>query len=126
MPYSVDMEEAANRHYDDGRKLLNANRYDNAGYHFGLAAECAIKETMKLSKVRDDDDAMWAHFPTLKNLALQTISGRTAANVRRLLERDNFMQHWDIKMRYANSGAVIQPVANRWCNDANEAIGLLL
>jgi hypothetical protein len=125
MPYVTDMEEAASRHYQDGCKLLEDNRLDNAGYHFGLAAECAVKRKLQSTGLRNDADALWAHFPTVKALALQAISGRSAAPLRKLLERGNFMQGRDVKMRYARNGAIDRHAAERWRDHANEAIGLL-
>lgn len=126
MAYLTDMNDAATRHYHDGRKLLDDNRIDNAGYHFGLAAECAIKSLLQRASVRDDDSAMWEHFPDLKSVALQSIHGRSAAPVRRLIERDNFMQRWAISMRYAKTGSIDRPTAERWRDHADEAMGLLI
>ena len=126
MAYLTDMNDAATRHYHDGRKLLDDNRIDNAGYHFGLAAECAIKSLLQRAGVRDDDLAQWQHFPDLKLVALQSIHGRSAAPVRRLIERDNFMQRWAISMRYAKTGSIDRPTAERWRDHADEAMGLLI
>lgn len=126
MTFSIEMSGAAQRHYCDGCKLLDDNRTDNAGYHFGLAAECAIKGFLQGAGIRDDDSAMWEHFPKLKPVALQSIHGRSAAPVRRLLEHDNFMQRWDIRMRYAKTGSIDRPTAERWRDQANEAMGLLI
>ena len=126
MAYLIDMSDAAERHYRDGRKLLVDNCVDNAGYHFGLAAECAIKSILQNAGVRDDDSAMWQHFPDLKPTALQSIHGRSAAPVRQLLERDNFMQRWTISMRYAKTGSIDRLTAERWRDHADEAIGLLI
>ena len=126
MAYLTDMSDAAKRHYRDGHKLLVNNCVDNAGYHFGLAAECAIKSILQSAGVRDDDSAMWQHFPDLKPTALQSIHGRSAAPIRRLLERDNFMQRWAISMRYAETGSIERSTAERWRDQADEAIGLLI
>lgn len=126
MSYLTDMNDAAARHYHDGCKLMADNRIDNAGYHFGLAAECAIKSILQSAGVRDDDPAIWQHFPDLKPVALQSIHGRTAAPVRGLLERDNFMQRWAISMRYAKTGSIDRPTAERWRDQADEAMGLLI
>lgn len=126
MAYTIDMEEAAGRHYHDGCKLLKDNRLDNAGYHFGLAAECAIKGLLQLMGVRDDEDVMRVHFPIMRGLALQVIGGRSATAIRSILERDNFLQRWDIRMRYATNGNVDSRTADTWRNNANEVIGLLL
>jgi hypothetical protein len=126
MAYTTDLRAAAQRHYADGCKLFADRRFDNAGYHFGLAAECAIKLKLKDGGLLHDDDAMWKHWPALKGLALLAISGRQAAPTRNLLSRGNFMQYWDIVMRYAQSGSIEEDQAERWKSDANEALGLLI
>jgi len=106
MAYDVHLEQSAKRHYDDGVLLMDNRRFDAAGYHFGFAAECAIKHLMRETGVMTNDRAIWEHFPDLRILALQSISGRTAGPLRTLLERKNFMQFWDVRMRYAPNGSI--------------------
>ena len=128
MAFQQDMEQAANRHYEDGRTLFDKDRFDNAGYHFGLAAECAIKHNLLKRDAVADDAAIWAHWPELRNLVCQTISGRQAAPILSLLDRPSpqYMQGWAIGMRYSANGEVDKRMANRWRDDANDALGLLL
>jgi hypothetical protein len=126
MAYTTDMQVAAHRHYADGCKLLSHKCFDNAGYHFGLAAECAIKQKLVYCGLLTDDEAFWKHWPTLKGHALLAVVGRQAAPARTLLQRGSFMQHWDIVMRYAQNGSVDEEQANRWKADANDALGLLI
>ncbi len=128
MDYVPNLEQAANRHYQDACLLMSAKRFDNAGYHFGWAAECAIKQSLRTYGVGEKDEAIWKHLPELKSLAviaLQSVSGRRSTPLRDLLERANFMQWWDIKMRYARNGSVEEQRAARWRDDADEAIGIL-
>lgn len=127
MAFQPDMKQAAYRHYEDGRALFDKGRFDNAGYHFGLAAECAIKHKLLECKVFTNDAAIRAHWPDLRNLACQAISGRQAAPVRGLLDRRSpqYMQNWAIGMRYSANGEVDKRRAECWRDDANEAIGLL-
>jgi len=120
------MAQAANRHYVDGKKLLDGNLFDNAGYHFGFAAECATKFRLLKVKVRVDDKAIWAHFQALRELALISINSRTDADLFRVLSRASFMQEWDITMRYAGNGAVSKVRAEKWRADADELLGLLI
>jgi hypothetical protein len=119
------MLEAAQRHYTDGVLLLTHKRHDNAGYHFGLAAECALKHGMLQAGVREDEDAHWKHFPPLTEHTLQAIQNRRAAPIRAMLESKTFMQGWKIGMRYAKNGSALAEVAERWKNDANNALALL-
>ena len=125
MDYPYDLYAAAARHYQDGCGLLERKRLDNAGYHFGLAAECAVKHGFANAGIPASDDAMWGHFPSIKAIGLQALQGRSAKDLRDLLEQDKFMQWWDIKMRYARNGAVTRSRVERWRDQANEALGLL-
>jgi hypothetical protein len=120
------MRAAAHRHYNDGRWLEDRRCYDNAGYHYGLSAECAIKSALVKVGVRGDHDAIWLHFPDFARHGLLAIETRGAANIRVLLQRPNFMQGWNIKMRYSSSGAVLRATAEKWRHDANDALGLLI
>lgn len=124
MAYSTDMKAAARRHYNDGRGLEDQRRYDNAGYHYGFSAECAIKFALGAVGVRGDHEAIWLHFPDIVRQGLLAIETRRAANIRVLLQRPNFMQGWNIKMRYSSNGSVLQATAEKWRDDANEALGL--
>lgn len=126
MAYSLDLQVAASRHYEDARLLKDSKRYDNAGYHFGLAAECAIKQKLLNCGTRSNDPAIWKHWPELKELAIIALNGRQAAPARMLVERGSFMQRWHIAMRYSDNGDVDQTQADRWQEDANEAIGLII
>lgn len=125
MAYDVHLEQSAKRHYDDGVLLMNHRRFDAAGYHFGFAAECAVKHLIRDAGVMTNDPAIWEHFPELRALALQSLSGRAAGPIRILLERDSFMQFWDVRMRYAPNGSVKADMAERWRKHADEAMGCL-
>lgn len=105
--------------------LQNDNRFNNAGYHYGFAAECAVKRCLLNVGVRENDNAIWTHFPDLRNIALLSIHTRNAAPLRKMLKRSNFMQFWDTKMRYASDGAIDGKRAEKWRSDADEVIGLL-
>lgn len=120
------MKTASQRHYADGAKLLTDKRFDNAGYHFGFAAECAIKHKLLECGVLEGDDAIWKHWPSLKSVALLAISGRQASPIRSLMSQASFMQGWDIVMRYAENASVVESQATKWKNDANSALGLLI
>ena len=124
--FTKDLRTAANRHYMDACSLQSTKRFDNAGYHFGLAAECAIKQKLIDCGTFTNDPAIWKHWPELKGLAALALTGRQAAPARTLVERSSFMQRWDIVMRYSANGDIEEAVAARWQEDANEAIGLLL
>lgn len=125
MEYEKAMEQAAKRHFDDAAIMLEKKRYDNAGYHYGFAAECALKHSLREIGVRDDDDSIWKHFPRLKHLALLAVQSRRAGPLRQILESPQFMQGWQIDMRYSKNGSVDSATVEKWRNDANEALALL-
>jgi hypothetical protein len=107
--------------------LLDHRRYDNAGYHFGLAAECAVKGALLRCRVPPGDPVIQKlHFPSLRLAALQAIQGRSAARVRSLLKDQVYLQRWDIAMRYAANGSVPEHTARRWRDQANSALSELL
>jgi hypothetical protein len=121
------MGSAANRHFVDGCKLQDESRLDNAAYHFGLAAECAVKHQLRSHhKVLTDHLAHWKHWPELRPLALDALNGRSAAPLRALMQRDNYLQHWSIEMRYAETGTISTAQTLRWREHADEAMGLML
>lgn len=126
MAYTIDMEQAAQRHYQDGVNLESAQRHDNAGYHFGLSTECVIKHVLLHSyNLRENDDAWWAHFPGLRNAAALFVGTRADAPLRRIIENENLMQEWDVKMRYAKNASLSSTRVSRWKDQANNALGLL-
>lgn len=127
MAYTADMDSAANRHFVDGCKLQDESRLDNAAYHFGLAAECAVKHQLQRHhSVLTDHPAYWKHWPDLRPLVLDALRGRSAAPLRGLMQRDNYLQHWSIEMRYAATGTVSPAQTVRWRAHADEAMGLML
>ena len=126
MAYTKDLSDAAGRHFKDGRKLQEAKHYDGAGYHYGFAAECALKDRLLAAGVRADDDSIWKHFPELPSFALRALSTRSAAPLRTIFERKDFFQYWSTDMRYAVTGSVDEARAEKWRNQANQALGLLL
>jgi len=130
MAYSADLAQAAQRHFDDAKILQDKKRFSNAGYHYGLSAECAIKS--KLQEIWGHNDhpdihnAMYAHFPEMRNTVLAAIGGRSANALRNLLDSPAFMQNWHIRMRYADNNAVQENTVKRWHKDANASLGVLL
>lgn len=86
MPPDIDLSAAAQRHFIDAKHLHANKKYDNAGYHFGWAAECAVKSLLQKSGIFDGDAVMWAHFPKLRALAAIARQGRGAAPLKRLVD----------------------------------------
>ncbi|WP_143277276.1 hypothetical protein [Bordetella genomosp. 1] len=128
MAYAIDMEKAAYRHYEDGYAMLQNRRPDNAGYHFGLSTECVIKHVLLDNYRIKKSDAPWmAHFPDLRHAAELFLSNRAqAARLRTIIEDQNLMQGWHVKMRYARNSSVSPAQAKKWQEQAKNTLGLLI
>jgi hypothetical protein len=129
MAYRIDLPASAQRHWNDGRRLLDAGRAQAAGYHFGFAAECAVKSVLYKHNIpRHADrhqDPYWAHFPALRTILIRDGKGRLSQKLYDVIAKDSFMQEWDTDIRYAANGSVNEQRASRWRDQANELIGLV-
>jgi hypothetical protein len=106
--------------------LFGKKRFDNAGYHFGLAAECALKELLIRCGIPMGNPVIRKlHFPELREAALQAIEGRGGTRIKQLIGSPSFLQGWAIGMRYARNGSVSEKRADRWRKSANQAISEL-
>ena len=129
MIYNIDLIASANRHYRDGETLLAAKSAQHAGYHFGFAAECAIKSVLFRHNLPRREahraDPYWAHFPQLRTLLIRDGQGRLQQKLYSVIAHGSFMQNWDTDMRYASDRSVDEPRATRWRDQANEIFGLV-
>lgn len=126
--YSTDLAKSARRHLatatyldqEEGRAKHGAI----AGYLFGIAAECAMKEIMRDSGMRPlpteqcREDPFYAHLPQLKTMLRNSAHGRRAGELRKWSEDDNFMREWDTDMRYAPAKDIERADILRWRNHA--------
>jgi hypothetical protein len=118
MNFEGNLSAATKRHMRDGDYLLEGKRWDNAGYHYGIAAECALKAAMKKVNIpvkefdANGKDAYFAHFPDLKAIEI-TQCGRLSVNVTNALQSASFMQYWCIRMRYARD-TVSEGQCRKW------------
>jgi hypothetical protein len=130
MAYRRDFAASARRHLR-AAELLDTGRRDVAGYLFGIAAECALKEMMRDSGMRPleqsqrRDDPFYAHFEALKTLLRDRIQGRRAGELRRYAEDSSFMQNWDTDMRYAPSSDIVHAWVDRWREQARLIVGAM-
>jgi len=78
--YAHDMRAAAYRHLQAAERLRSTDRKDVAGYLFGIAAECALKQMMLASGMRPRreeerrNDPFYAHFESLKSMLRDSAS----------------------------------------------------
>jgi len=130
MSYSVDLEKSAKRHLQ-AADLLNRphpnGRPDVAGYLYGIAAECALKQILRgsgvppLPEAERRNDPYYEHFPRLKTLLRDSLRGRRAGDLRRYAEDDSLMSDWGIEMRYAPGHEVLRHV-DRWRQQAHKLV----
>jgi hypothetical protein len=123
MAFSTSYPDAARRNLSAADVLSNGDRARRtvAGYLYGLAAECALKQigSGSLAVKQGPVDAvspLMSHFPELKTLLRDHLRGRMKADLRLFIENDRFMRHWDIRVRYAR----VDEIDDRWIDDWKE------
>lgn len=123
MAYSLDLRNSSLRHFYAAEHLNTPNTMSTkpvAGYLYGIAAECALKEIMRdsgmrpLAPERRRDDPFYAHFPDLKTLLRDCVQGRRAGELRRYAEDGQLMNEWDTAMRYAPGKDIRPQNIDRW------------
>ena len=130
MPYSLDLAASARRHFGAAEHLNDAEarplRRDVAGYLYGIAGECALKQIMRESGIRPiadrRSDPFYAHFPELKTLLRDCIQGRHAGVLRQFAEDDGLMNEWDTDMRYAPGKQIQTRFVVRWREHAHKLV----
>ncbi|HRI72581.1 MAG TPA: hypothetical protein PK156_50440 [Polyangium sp.] len=132
MSFHPNLPEAATRHLQAADLLCIApgHRRDVAGYLYGIAAECAIKQMLVPLKIEDkyDKDAMYyAHFPELRTLLRDALERRrrTSDPLFRFVFNDSFMNNWHISMRYADARQVRGEWLTAWQTQAKDAVGAM-
>lgn len=129
MAYSINLKLAAERHFAAAETLHSSPRKDVAGYLYGLAAECAVKELMRRSGIfpastdlTKKHDPYFAHFPELKTCLTNRLQGRNSMILHRIVSEQSFMQNWDIKMRYAPAKDINPKDVDRWRRQACQVL----
>jgi hypothetical protein len=127
MSYAIDLAKAARRHLE-AAQLLDRDppqgRRDVAGYLYGVAAECALKQIMRKSGMPPQqnkrDDPFFLHFPDLKTALRVTAAGRLQSQLLRYANDSRLMREWDIEMRYAPSSDVLEKPIDEWARQARQ------
>lgn len=127
--YARDLARSARRHLQAAEHLLDeTHRKDVAGYLYGIAAECAMKQMMINSGMRElvvekrNEDPFYAHFEELKTLVCDQAYGRLAGGLTRYAGNSSFMQHWAISMRYSPGKDIQIEWVNCWRRDAKNIV----
>ncbi len=124
MAYSQNLRNSAERHLKAADALNDPDRRpscpDVAGYLYGVAGECALKQIMRESGMRPlppdqrRDDPYYAHFPDLKRMLRESVHGRRTGDLRKFAEDASLMQEWDTDMRYAPGKDITAKQVVRW------------
>jgi hypothetical protein len=137
--YRQDYANSARRHREAADALSERKACKAvAGYLYGVAAECALKELMRRSgmrprreessaELRDDkprnkapvakEDPFYLHFPRLKTALRDCANGRKH-DVLLKFTKTEIMREWDTDMRYAPSADITEDLIARWKEDA--------
>lgn len=135
MSYTSDFQNAARRHLLAAEKLhvttgpsIEPGCKAVAGYLFGLAGELAVKQMMRESGMRPRpsserrDDPFYAHFPELKRLLQEQLSGRRGGVLLAVAQSDRCFREWSTNMRYAPTKDVQERHVNEWREDAKKLV----
>ncbi|MFA7441425.1 MAG: hypothetical protein WCZ66_10725 [Sphingomonadaceae bacterium] len=68
------------------------------------------------------NDPFYAHFPHLKTLLLDQVSGRRDGELRSIASRSELFQHWTIEIRYAATATIDAVHTNRWKEQAEDLV----
>lgn len=104
----ADFLDAHERHWEDGERLFEAQRWANADHLYGMAAECGLKRLMlafgmpyDIAQDRPDKDqdrkhanGIWSRFESYRSGHNQG-AGYT-------LTMPNPFADWDVAQRYAH------------------------
>ncbi len=128
MAYATDFPAAARRHFSAAQDLIGGHRKDVAGYLYGIAVECAVKKMMidaglrPLTEAKRRDDPFFAHFPELRTMLRDALSGRMSAPLTTLINDDSFMNQWSTRMRYSHGRDITNAWIDAWAVQARQAI----
>ena len=116
-----DFVEAALRHFEDAKRLARAKRFDNAGYHLGLATECALKSSIKKPVGKKHH----GHIPYLFDW-IDSRGGRPAIKPKQWVKSySKYFTDWCIHMRYRSTGHISQTEYRKWFKAAEKALDIM-
>lgn len=123
--YETDMCKAARRNWTAAETLNTDQNRSVAGYLYGLAAECAVKHHMQTIGLpgtkKRSDSPYFKHFPELKTVLKDHIQGRQGSQLQKYC-LPQFMQDWDLSMRYSDGKAVTEQRVQMWKTCADQVL----
>ena len=128
MAFTPDLPQAATRHLQAADELNKGHRRDVAGYLYGIAAECAVKHMLipiPLPPQYDKKVILFAHFPELRTLLRDALSGRTLRPLTPFLNSDAFMNNGHIRMRYADTKQILPEWVDAWALQARNVVNAM-
>ena len=132
MAFTHDLPGAARRNLEAADKLYKPDkgphRKDVAGYLYGIAAECAIKQMLipiRMPPEHDKYAILFAHFPELRKLLRECLQGRNATTLMRFIDNDAFMNNWHISIRYADAREIRKEWVETWQKQARDVVNAM-
>lgn len=131
LSFTMNLAAAARRHLLAAQELVGGHRLDVAGYLFGIAAECAIKAMMIDAGLHPRgpearrEDPFYAHFPVLRTMLRDKVSGRRGLTFQQFIENDSFMNNWSTDMRYADAAQIRADWVAAWAEQAKRAVTVI-
>ncbi len=128
MAFSHDLPNAARRNLQAAEELNKGHRRDVAGYLYGIAAECAVKQMMKpvfFPQQSDKNAAFFSHFPELRTRLRDALAGRNLKPLSPFINNDSFMNNWEISMRYADAEQIHPTWVDSWAKQARDAVNAM-
>ena len=115
---------AAQRHFSDAELLRREIRLDNAGHHYGVAGECAVKAVC----IEEAGVRPAKHFdPNLQSdlraAAIANLSGHKGQRIRAVLA--NLFLGWSVHDRYSVNGHINSAQVELWREDARNLLNIM-
>lgn len=119
-----DYLSAAHRHFEDAELLREQARLDNAGHHYGVAGECAVKavcmeETRSRPTKHFDSNAQ----KDLRSAAIPNLMGHKGRRIQSVLP--GLFVGWSVHDRYTAPGHTPSAQVDQWRADAEEVLKLM-
>lgn len=119
-----DYLSAAHRHFEDAELLRDQVRLDNAGHHYGIAGECALKAVC----MEEGGDRPSKHFDSdvkrdLRHAAIPNLSGLKGQRILAVLP--GLFVDWSVHDRYTAPGYTRPAQVDQWRTDAEQVLKLM-